>query len=102
MPRIKVQKVEGTRDEIIVTCEYKHVTNFLRRLVGLPEKVITKKYVGSCTVWHTFPEFRRCGTFKEGWLSEIWSEWRYKNRKNSTPENNSCNNVQQDRTAGNA
>lgn len=30
------------------------------------------KYEGSCTVWHTYPMFNRCGTTKDGELYEIW------------------------------
>ena len=31
------------------------------------------QYEGSCTVWHTYPMMRRCDTFKEGELCDIWA-----------------------------
>ena len=32
----------------------------------------TKKYLGSCTVWHKLPLCKRCSTAKESQLCDIW------------------------------
>lgn len=29
-------------------------------------------YIGSCTVWHTYPDFIRCGTLTEAVLADFW------------------------------
>lgn len=35
------------------------------------------KYCGSSTVWFTFPDFKRCGTTKEYWLTGVLKKWLY-------------------------
>lgn len=42
-----------------------------------------RKYRGDCTVWHSEPDGRRCGTFLEGDLNGIWQsqKWKEKDRK---------------------
>ena len=36
-----------------------------------------EKYIGECTVWHTFPRFNGCDSFQEGFLYNIWVRERY-------------------------
>ena len=47
------------------------------------EILVTEKFRGGCTVWHTYPEGNRCGTPMESWLSDIWTKerWREKDKK---------------------
>jgi hypothetical protein len=33
-------------------------------------------YRGNCTVWHTYPDGRRCGTMTESWLADEWEKIR--------------------------
>jgi hypothetical protein len=60
-------------DQIILTF-VKH-PGLIGRMFG--RKPRTFEYVGRSTVWHTFPEFRRCGVWLEGDLSEIWDRIQY-------------------------
>ena len=43
---------------------------FFERLFGVrPHEV---HFIGSCTVWYSYPGFRRQGTFMEGMLCNFW------------------------------
>lgn len=35
------------------------------------------QYIGDCTVWRSWPECSRCGSFKESWLSDVWAAIEY-------------------------
>jgi hypothetical protein len=37
-------------------------------------------YRGDCTVWHTYPDGRRCWTMTESWLAEEWEKIRWKDQ----------------------
>ena len=41
------------------------------------------QYIGSCTVWYTYPEFRRCGTLTESWLSEVYTKIKFEEQTNA-------------------
>jgi len=45
--------------------------NWLGRLFKIPQ--YSKKWTGSCTVWHDKFSGRRAGTSTESWLHKIWS-----------------------------
>jgi hypothetical protein len=72
---ISVEKT-GHHDEVIVTCKS---TRRKWWLFG-PRVESVQKYIGSVTVWRTFPEFVRCGTLKESWLSDVYKWWEYEQR----------------------
>lgn len=35
------------------------------------------RFFGESTVWHKLPEYRRCGTMKECFLSDLYTKWMY-------------------------
>lgn len=41
-----------------------------------------EKYIWSHTVWHTYPEFNRCRTSKELFLSNIYTKIKWKEKQN--------------------
>ena len=53
-------------------------------------KPVTVRYIGSSTVWHTFPEFKRCGTLDECWLSDLYKRLVYE-RKHGKEVLDACN-----------
>ena len=53
----------------------------LWRLFGVKKKRVEFKYVGSGTVWHEFPSYKRCDTYKEMFLCEVWSREKSKWKK---------------------
>lgn len=42
-------------------------------------RLFTNKYVGSCTVWHHLPSYKRCNTFEEEKLSNLYTRWKHTN-----------------------
>ena len=62
--------------DMIVTTQV--VPNIIFRLFGA--KIHERQYRGWSTVWFYYPHGGRCGTFKEGRLSDMWQEelWRRK------------------------
>lgn len=56
------------RSDAVITVAY--VPCRLLRFFGVKPKEI--KYVGSGTVWHRLPEFKRAGTFTESSLSDFY------------------------------
>ena len=57
VPR-KIVVVSATYINNILTVKYSDGSSF--------------EYEGSCTVWHTYPMFNKCGTLKDGELYQIW------------------------------
>lgn len=55
---------EPFRDEYMITCK----TNAGKKI----------KYVGSCTVWHTYPNGKRAGTITESWLFDRLTAYKWK------------------------
>lgn len=49
------------------------------RLFGVMPRIETVRYHGSSTVWHEYPDFERCPTWKEVVLSQIWNKEMHKN-----------------------
>ena len=35
------------------------------------------KYIGSSTVWHKLPDFKRCGTMTESWLADLYTKHKH-------------------------
>ena len=68
-------------DEHIVSSDYNPSTQILTVICDTKcgKKGIKNMYVGSGTVWHTYPEFDRCGTNMEYRLSELYRKWKYNN-----------------------
>jgi len=69
---MKILKIEEKRNDIIITFSSR---GFFRKLFRLKEKI--KQYRGSCSIWHHFPEGKRCSTLTACWLSEIWTKYRW-------------------------
>lgn len=61
-----MEKVQGTYDYLI-TIKY--------------ESGKVNQYRGDCTVWHSYPDGRRCGTMTESWLCDIWQREKWKMEK---------------------
>lgn len=55
--------------DLILTFETQ--PSWLARLFGSKPREV--QYIGSCTVWHHYPQFRRCGIFTEAWLADVWA-----------------------------
>lgn len=69
---ITIEKTAHT-DELIVT----HTTTRRKWWLFGPRVEVVRQYVGSSTVWHTFPDFERCGTSTECWLADIYAKWKF-------------------------
>ena len=52
---------------------------WLGALLGQRPRV--RRFYGSCTVWHEMPTFRRCSTWTEAALADIWTRLRYEERR---------------------
>ena len=40
-----------------------------------------EKYHGSGTVWHQMPSFKRCTTFTESWLCDLWTSHNFRSSR---------------------
>ena len=56
----------GYRD--ILTVRY--VPSFFGRLLGKRSRVL--RFIGSCTVWLTYPNYNEVNVFMEGHLYNLW------------------------------
>lgn len=48
------------------------------RFFGIKPKI--KQYIGECTVWYNYPEFKRCAIWDEVWLADVWVMLEFKRR----------------------
>ena len=64
---------------IIYYPKMKQILNWICKLLNLKnsENTVRKKYIGNNTVFHEYPEFSRCDTCTERWLSNINSKLEY-------------------------
>lgn len=75
MKLIRVDNWNANPDEIDKIFVFETEPHWLFRLFGVKPKIV--KYIGSCTVWYTYPGIRRCGTFLEAQLVEHWKRHEY-------------------------
>ena len=69
---------KGSSSDAIMTFETR--PNKLGRLLG--KKTKRWQVRGGCTVWHFYPSGKRCSTFMESWLSDIWQRevWKLRDK----------------------
>lgn len=67
-----VRSLQTHRDMVIVL---KTKPSWWQKLLGYKEAEYS--FVGSCTVWHSYPELHRCSTSMEGMLADFWTKIRY-------------------------
>jgi len=66
---------KGPDDNYIITCTQRLGIPILWRIFGYKEETV--EYYGSSTVWRNMNGFKRCGTFTEGWLSDVYASIKY-------------------------
>ena len=59
----------------LIKCKKTYGILFLWRWLGTTSKDV--EYYGSSTVWRHFDTFKRCSTFQEGWLADIYASIKY-------------------------
>ena len=64
---VSMEKAADNFNEILTL---EKTPGFFARLFGATTKTV--KFHGSCTVWHTYPDFTRCGIFMEVMLTDYW------------------------------
>jgi hypothetical protein len=74
--RVLTVASDGNGDEARITIQW----SFL--WLAMP----CRTYVGSGTVWHELPSFRRPSISKEMWLCSHWNLWRHLSRASEHPD----------------
>ncbi len=70
---ISVEKCPWVDEDILITLE--SVPGPIRRFFGAKPKL--RQFVGSSTVWHEYPSFKRASTDWECYLSDRWAQYKY-------------------------
>ncbi len=73
---VSLESAPSGHDDIL-TVRRVEEPGWLGRLLGARPAEAETRYIGSGTVWWTFPGFRRCGSATEAELSELWELGRY-------------------------
>jgi hypothetical protein len=76
---IRIKHLKG--DDLMITEKRLTLWGRLVWLFGGNPAVSVRRFVGSCTVWHQYPGFRRCSTMTEGSLADIWERWKFERAK---------------------
>lgn len=60
------------RGDSVIVLRHEDSPTWIGRLLGCRWRCRDAKYVGSGTVWHELPGFRRCPSSQEAALASIW------------------------------
>ncbi len=61
--------------------DYKITRHRIIKSIFGKNKNIKQEFIGDCTVWHEYPSGKRCGTFLESWLCDIWKKEQWEERR---------------------
>lgn len=56
---------------------HRHLSDYDEEITIHYSDGTTSKYVGECTVWHSLPSYKRCGTMQESFLSDLWTYFKH-------------------------
>ena len=73
---VSMKKLKGG-DELL-TLEKTTKPEFLGKLCGVKPETERVQFVGSCTVWRSYPDFKRQGTMMEAMLCDFWKMAEFK------------------------
>lgn len=65
--------------DYLIVCDAE--PNWFERLFGARKS--ERKFIGQCSVWHHYPSFRRCSFGDEGFMSEVATEIRFRERSSA-------------------
>ena len=77
---MKLVSYEKSGKDYIITVECNKRRSFLSFLFNKKGEPYLAQFIGNCTVWYYYPQFRRADTSTESKLCDIWTKIRFEEK----------------------